>query len=126
MSAIAQSALAIDSWAKSVEALSGWTVSAVDAKDDAIRLTFRRPDRELVLDRDHIGRCTIEMSSVDFEWVTIGRKGDRTRAKRISSRLIWRARAEGIRSALRVAGDAIGNRELMRPVVNLLAAGGAS
>jgi len=124
VTAITQSLAAIESWAKSVEALSGWTVSAVDAKDDAVRLTFRRPDREIVLDRDAHGRCIVEMSAVERAEKTVGRRGDRARVERVSHRLLWRSRPEGIRSALRIAGDAIGNRELMRPVVNLLAAGG--
>lgn len=112
---------ALASWAASVEVLSGWTVAALDVANDAVRLTLRRLDRVLVVDRDSAGRCVVEMSAVDHAEASVGRRGDRTRVNRVTQRLLWREKPPGLRAALRIAGDRIGSRDALRPVVNTLA-----
>lgn len=116
--------------ARTIEAVTGWSVAALDVDHRAVRLEVRNraTGEVLTLDRDHLGRAQLVHEIEGQGEVAVGRRGDRQRVARIERRFIARHRPEGVRSGLRMLGQHIsprGWRSLLSPIALALTEGEA-
>jgi len=84
-------------------ALLGWELTSfeLDLVRETARVDLRRGDRKVIMIAPGPDRAVIERFRVVEEHVTIGRRGDRSIARRLRDEFLWRSRSGGFRAGLR-------------------------